>query len=185
MKYGKDWVLKTAQCPEGMSWGLDYVAGGAKSLPEALAGFKRADWLLWYMVKTECLAVESAFDLLMEAAGARIDSDEIGVMLAGLRELPPDYIMKRRGTAAREAETLMTLGAFCQGHEYSVATFLLRFKLQLIAGDHDEALKDGQCVLNNLVAAKTGTLLMDTPRAKELHAELCEWLRSRVLIKRG
>lgn len=185
MKYGKDWVAMTAQCPEGMAWGLQYVKDGGKDIQTALAGFNRADWLLWFMVKTGCMPIEAAFDLLVELAAARVDGQWFIDALCDVRDMPPDRIATRRNLIAREAETQMTMGDFRLGHQYSVATFLLRFKLQLISGDEDEALKDGQCVLNNLVAAKTGSLLFDKTEAREIQYQLCDWLRERVKIAKG
>lgn len=184
LKYGRDWVLKTAQCPDGTAWGLDYIQNGSKTLKDALGGFNRADWLIWFMVKADVITLEMAFDFTLELLVTHANAPRVKELLeASSKSKTLEQIHEYRGASAFEAETAMTLGDFALGHELSATTFLLRFKGHLLELDFDEALKDGQCVLNNIVAAHTGSLNFETPKARTAHNSLCDWLRARVVIQ--
>jgi hypothetical protein len=165
-----------------MAWGLDYVKGGGKDLAEAVKGFDRADFLLWFMVKADALPIEAAFDLLIELARARLDN---AIHLAGIESADKTMLQRARGACASEAETLMTTGNYRGGHALTVGTFLIRMRMHFMEVDLDQALKDGQCVLNNLVAARTGSLNFGTADAHQEHAGLCTWLRNHVIVPAG
>jgi hypothetical protein len=121
-----------------------------------------------------------AFDLCLELIKSRTDVLDA----AGILSESADIIARYRGNSAAEAETMLTLGHPKVAHEHLAAAFMFRFKYQLLALDHDEALKDGQGVLNNLVAAKTGSLNFQTVDARQEHEILCSWLRCRVQVAR-
>lgn len=180
--FGKDWVLATAQCADGTAWGLEYVKNGPKSLRDALGGFNRADWLIWYMVKAKALTIESALDFCHEAVRTRAGG--LKKELLAYRRAFPHELKDLRAHLAQESEAYMMTGGYQAGHEYSALCFLVRMKLRIAEPDHDEALKDAQCVLNNLVAARTGSLNFYTPKARMEHDAICDWLRSRVIISR-
>lgn len=183
MKFDAAWVNRSAQCHDGAAWGLEYVKDGAKGIPEALEGFERADWLLWYMVKAEVLSIEMAFDFCLEAASERLVSEYVIAEIKGIIDASYVELKSQRTVTGKEAERYMTSGDFNLGHEYSVACFLYRMKARMHEGDIDEALKDGQCVINNLVAAQTGSLNFERPAAQRIHLALCHWLKSRVVVK--
>ncbi len=177
MKFDTDWVIRTAQCPDGAAWGLDFTKEAPKTLHEALAGFERADWLLWFMVKAQVIGLAVTLDFLLELA--------VKLAPAGFHRFDREELAMARTVFAEEAERLMVRGEHKTGHELIVSAFLCRLKLHVLDGDLDEALKDGQCVLNNLVAAGTGSLNFETDKARKAHGELCAWLRSHVIVSKG
>ncbi len=196
MKFDKAWVAQFAQCPDGTAWGLDFTKDGPKSLYEALHGLTRADWLLWYMVKSDTITLEMAHDLLWELlptslAGAEsldflsILADKTAPVEVSVAFVNRERITRVRGLAAAAGESLIFTGETGRGHEVLTVAFMARLQLHLLELDADEALKDGQCVLNNIVAAGTGSLNFETPKARKIHGHLCEWLRARVVVQKG
>lgn len=185
MKYGREWVQKLAQCPDGAAWGLEYVKDGPRAFGEAVAGFQRADWLLWFLVKTKAVSLEYAFNRIWEKMPEWIETEEARGFLDRVQNEPTpatpegrwSRIVALRSLTARTAEAYMTVQDFPAGHELSAVTFLLRFQAHLIEGEHDEALKDGQCLLNNVVAARIKSLNFTKPEALNRHRALCRWLR--------
>ncbi len=183
MKFDRKWVEAYAQCADGMAWGLQYVKDGGKDLPAALKGFDRADFLLWFLVKTESIPIEVAFDFLLDLSRARLNEEPN--FQGGLESALTSELQRARGALSVEAECLMTQGKFRQGHAASAVAFLARMRLHVLEVDLEEALKDGQCVLNNLVAARTGSLNFARPEAVQEHKALCEWLTSRIIVAGG
>jgi hypothetical protein len=180
LKYDKKWVEAHAQCYDGMAWGLMYTSERDRDLSEALSDFDRADFMLWFLVKTGTLSIESAFDLMDEICTSRMDFIPTD-LIDGNR----DALRGLRARFACEAETAMTLGDFKKGHAISALTFLARMRIHILDGDPEEALKDGQCVLNNLVAAHSGALNFYKPDAKREQFIICDWLRTRVIVSKG
>lgn len=178
MKFDRSWVAHRAQCSEGLNWGLKYVEKGGKDLTEALPGFDRVDWLLWFMVKVGLLKIEMAFDLLYELCLERFSFNVTEHMIKVVRESTAEI----RKDSVELANVEMTLGHFHLGHEITAVSFMARMIKRVREGDVDEALKDGQCVVNNLVAAYTGSLNFETENAKAEHRLLCDWLRSCVVV---
>lgn len=190
-EFSNHWVAQNAQCEAGMAWGIQYTKSGAKRIGPALQGFDRADWLIWFMVKADLILIEMALDFMAEAVRTRLNNPQAVALLAKLETdmENPDTGTARAGLvtvfreeASSEANTAMVCGQFKDGHEFTALAFLARMHARVGERDIDEALKDAQCVLNNLVAAKTGSLLMHTVEAKQEHAGLCEWLKSRVVL---
>lgn len=178
MKHDAKWVEETAECPDGLAWGLDYVKDGGKTPAEAVKGFDRADFLLWYMVRADLLDIVAACDLCDELANNSVSS----VLPANFAKLNLTELKAQITWLGQMSETCMVAGDFKRGHELAATAFLARFHKRIRENDKDEALKDGQCVLNNLVAARTGSLNFTTPAAKRAHGDLCHWLRDRVIL---
>lgn len=190
LKYDRKWVQQAAQCPEGAAWGLEYTKDAPKTLQEAVGAFQRADWLLWFLVKAEAITLYYVLYMLWDLLSERVTTAEAKNLLDRyLNERVPgdDAAAKRQlialgGHAAHSAEIYMTTGSLRDGHELSAVAFQLRLVGHMMDKDEDQALKGAQCVLNNLVAARTGTLNQTTPAAVEEHQTLCKWLAARVII---
>lgn len=188
MLYDAKWVSEHAQCSDGDAWGRAYVENGAKELAEAVAGFERADWLLWFLVRAGVLSIEMAYDVAREITRARVEDKESEVLLSVLDNpiggpatviARAEYVSRE---AASEANIRMQIGAPESGHELLAVSFLARMKSRLDGADL--ALKDAQCVFNSLAAAETGSIMPDRRYLSE-QRELCEMLRSRVIVKAG
>ncbi len=191
MLYDDDWVSIHSQCADGMAWGLDYVKNGAKDLASSIAGFDRADFLIWFLVKAGVLSIEMAFDLIAQVIRPMIhDRDgkhgyaEIVYHPSAPEIQTRERVERARQTAAEEANIRLQISSPQASHELMAICFLARMKLRMLDGEPDEALKDAQCVLNNLAAAVTGSLA-PSRLTRQAHRALCDEIRGAVHVQAG
>lgn len=181
------WVRENAQCSDGKAWGQAFAGEEGKSIEQALDGIWRADYLIWFLVRLELLTIQAAYDALYACALARLTFVEPRKIQADIprHEFEEDYHLRLLGLRNKAGEEaglcMMAENNFHKGHEFTAVAFLARMAAHLEADDDAEALKDAQCVANNLVAATTGGLRFEGPEARKAHDEVRRAALSRCL----
>lgn len=175
--FSSEWVRKNAQCDAGRDWGLAFTADGPKTVEAALRGIERADFLLWFLAYTEKIDAEDLTGILWRAATEWIEDASAKELLRQLASPLTLDQARRVGVLATSEASLAFLGEddFAKGHALTAVAFMARYHAWLLSEEDNEdlALKSAQCVVNNLIAERTGGLRFDTEAAKQLHRALC------------
>jgi len=144
----------------------------------------RADWLLWLMVETGQVKLDMALAATGEIVNENIKTDEaktlyIDFVYAGLDTIKLHALKTEAGRAAFDVASQWN--DLKKAHELEAIAFLCVAYIAYVKGSSNKALAMSQCVFNNIVAAKTGSLAFGGKEAQLEHKRLCKDLRDRLL----
>jgi hypothetical protein len=179
-KVTPSWLLSSNPCADGHAWGEMFVGPQGKDRNTCLKAMKRADWLLWLLVKTGACELFPLMVELREYAGRTFKSDEAMTLLVDLHLSLTDSakLMQLNKEAGAAAFELTKIKRDKPAHECSFVSLLALALAAETRHHREKALELTQAAINAMVGAKTGRLDFHSTTSEKMHAELCGRLLS-------
>jgi hypothetical protein len=167
-------------CADGHAWGEMFVGPEGKDRLTCLKAMQRADWLLWLLVKTRTVDLDTLILELETIAGRKFISDEAQTLLVDLQlcQGSPAKLLAINKEAGKGAYALLQVKHYTAAHECS---FISLLALSLAAQQHghqDKALGLTQAAVNSMVGAVTGRLDFHSELSVKTHRDICARLRA-------